>query len=180
LREAFRLLERERLVVNIPRKGTYVTEVSMDDLHRVYEAREMIECYGIKLLEIQNIRKIPEAEIAIKTATELPAPSFNDLKEYLKYYDAVSNFHSKMIAATQNPWLIDFKYAIYSQQARYRILNIKRTQASGSLSIGINEHREILSAIKEGNYNRALETMRHHVQRGLLRYRNGFKSKICG
>ena len=38
LREAFRLLEHEHLVVNVPRKGICVTTVSREDLREVYNA----------------------------------------------------------------------------------------------------------------------------------------------
>ena len=43
LREAFRLLENEHLVVNLPRRGTYVSDVSIDEFRELYQVREMIE-----------------------------------------------------------------------------------------------------------------------------------------
>ena len=49
LREAFRILERDHLVLNIPRKGTYVTELSAKDFADISQTREMIECYCIDL-----------------------------------------------------------------------------------------------------------------------------------
>jgi len=51
IREAFRVLESEHLVVSVPRKGAYVTELSADDLVEVYQTREMIECYAVELLK---------------------------------------------------------------------------------------------------------------------------------
>lgn len=36
LREAFRMLENEHLVVSVPRRGTYVSEVSVGDLEELY------------------------------------------------------------------------------------------------------------------------------------------------
>jgi len=39
IREAFRILENEHLVVNIPRKGTNVTKISSEDLQDIYQAR---------------------------------------------------------------------------------------------------------------------------------------------
>jgi len=55
IREAFRILENEHLVVNIPRKATYVSDISIEDLQEVYQAREMLECYAIDLLKDKNI-----------------------------------------------------------------------------------------------------------------------------
>ena len=62
LREAFRILENENLVLSIPRKGCYVTQVSMEDCRHIYEAREMIECHAIELLKAQNVRDLKKPE----------------------------------------------------------------------------------------------------------------------
>jgi DNA-binding GntR family transcriptional regulator len=45
LREAFRILENERLVAQIPRKGSFVTKVSLEDCREVFTVRVMIECF---------------------------------------------------------------------------------------------------------------------------------------
>ena len=50
LREAFRYLENENLVIRIPRRGCYVTEVSMEDCLQIFDARQMIECYAVDIL----------------------------------------------------------------------------------------------------------------------------------
>jgi len=38
IREALRILENEHLVINIPRKGTNVTKISIEDLQDIYKA----------------------------------------------------------------------------------------------------------------------------------------------
>ena len=45
LREAFRLLEKDHMVVNIPRKGTCVTELSIKDYGEVSQVRQILERY---------------------------------------------------------------------------------------------------------------------------------------
>ncbi|MEA3359914.1 MAG: GntR family transcriptional regulator [Thermodesulfobacteriota bacterium] len=60
IRETFRILENEQLVVNIPRRGTKVTNISMKDLQEVYQARKMLECYAIDILKTKNIRVLPD------------------------------------------------------------------------------------------------------------------------
>ena len=42
VREAFLILEKEQLVAKIPRKGCFVTEVSMEDCRQIFQARLMI------------------------------------------------------------------------------------------------------------------------------------------
>ena len=74
LREAFRVLESEHLVICVPRKGTYVSEMSIEDLQQLYQAREMIECYAIELLRAQRIRKLPLVVSALETGSGLSIP----------------------------------------------------------------------------------------------------------
>jgi DNA-binding GntR family transcriptional regulator len=60
LREVFRMLEKDRMVINIPRKGTYVAELSLKDYEELSQVREMMECYAIDLLKASNIRNLPK------------------------------------------------------------------------------------------------------------------------
>jgi DNA-binding GntR family transcriptional regulator len=172
LREAFRILERENIVLNIPRKGTYVTEISKKDLQNLYYAREMIDCYAIDLFEVQNVRHVSRAASALELARGLTVPPLDNPREYLAYYEMVSDFHFKLIEATGNPWLISFKYAIYSNQARYRLINIRKSHASGSLETSLKEHQQILDALGIGDYGQAKKIMKYHVKRGLLAIEN--------
>ena len=74
LREALRILETDRLVTNIPRKGTYVSELSVKDFVEISQTREMIECYCVDLLKASNIRNLPKVQIALEKAQALPIP----------------------------------------------------------------------------------------------------------
>lgn len=50
LREAFRLLTHERLLVHELNRGVFVRVVAMDDLSDIYEVREMVECAVVRRL----------------------------------------------------------------------------------------------------------------------------------
>ena len=43
IREAIRILEQEGLVVMIPRRGTYVADMSLKDITEVFELRSILE-----------------------------------------------------------------------------------------------------------------------------------------
>lgn len=178
LREAFRILERERIVINIPRRGTFVSEISNEELQSVFEAREMIESSAIKLFRRKGIKRVPEAEISLEMAADMSVPPLDNPKEYLAYYQVMSDFHFKIIEATENMWLIKFKYEIYPTQARYRLLNIKETQKSGSLERSLEDHQGVLSALGNGNYEQAKEIMKAHVRWGLFHKYNIPESNV--
>jgi len=62
LREVLRTLESERLVDIIPRKGSYVSTISLEDFIELYDIREMIECKAVDLLKHKKIRTIPKMD----------------------------------------------------------------------------------------------------------------------
>ena len=55
VREAFRLLENEHLVIYYPRRGCYVTEISIKKCREIYQVRTMMECFSVDLLEAKGI-----------------------------------------------------------------------------------------------------------------------------
>ncbi len=160
LREAFRILENEYLVVNIPRKATYISDISIEDLKEVYQAREMLECYAINFLKDKNIRKLPNATASVKTASDLPIPSRDNREEVFTYLKAFVDFHIKLIESTGNHWVIHFYNSISSHLARYQFIYL---YIPGSGRRSIEEHNQILDFIKTGNYEKAKKFMREHI-----------------
>jgi DNA-binding GntR family transcriptional regulator len=49
LREALARLAHEGLVLNVPRRGTYVASLSVDTVHHLYELRERVEPLAMRL-----------------------------------------------------------------------------------------------------------------------------------
>jgi len=160
IREAFRILENEHLVVNIPRKGTKVTEISMKDLQEVYQGREMLECYAIDILKTKNIRMLPNVNASVKSALSLPIPSQDNKEEVFAHLNAFVDFHIKLIESTGNNWVIHFYNSISSHLARYQFVYLYIPE-SGRRSI--EEHQHILSLIKGGNYDKAKKFMKEHI-----------------
>ena len=160
LREAFRLLEHDRLVVSIPRKGTYVKQISMQDLQEIYQARQMIECYAIDLLKAKNIRELPKVASALIEAYGLSKPSRQNLKELLVSRDIFACYHVKLVESAGNSQITNFYEAISSNLARYEYLLFSiphRWKRS------LEDHQEILNLIKMGAYDEAKERLRVHI-----------------
>jgi DNA-binding GntR family transcriptional regulator len=160
LREAFRILENEHLVVSIPRKGTYVSNLSVEDLQEVYQAREMLECYAIDLLKAKNIRELPNVVGSVEAASDLSIPSQDNREEVFTYLKAFVDFHIKLIESTGNNWVIHFYNSISSHLARYQFIYL---YIPGSGRRSIEEHQQILGLIKEGSYKKAKKFMRDHI-----------------
>jgi DNA-binding GntR family transcriptional regulator len=164
IREAFRVLESEHLVVSVPRKGAYVTELSADDLLEVYQTREMIECYAVNILKARKIKDLPQVESTLEAASSLPIPSSEDPEQFLDFHKELAAFHFKLVEAAGNSRLVHFYKAISFNLARYQY---KYLRLPGSLEISIKEHRQVLDALKKGDYVLAKKNLRYHINKRL-------------
>jgi len=160
IREAFRILENEHLVVNIPRKATYVSDISIEDLQEVYQAREMLECYAIDLLKDKNISDLPNVTASVESASDLSIPSQDNREEVFTYLKAFVDFHIKLVESAGNNWVAHFYNSISSHLARYQFIYL---YIPGSGGRSMEEHNRILGFIKTGNYEKAKESIREHI-----------------
>jgi DNA-binding GntR family transcriptional regulator len=159
LREAFRLLENEHLVISIPRKGCYVTELSMQDCRQIFEAREMIECYAVELFKAKNIRDMPDVESALSATSDFWTPSYDKQEKAIRH-NPFPHFHIKLIESSGNRWVIHFHKSITSSLARYQFMC---TYVPGVPDQAQEEHEQIFNFIKRGNYDLAKEYLRSHI-----------------
>jgi DNA-binding GntR family transcriptional regulator len=160
LREAFRILENENLVISIPRKGCYVSELSMNDCRQIYKARELIECGTIDCLKARNIRDLPEVAEALDLTEQQQAIPSDDTKiAELGSRNPFPYFHIKLVESTGNNWLIRFYRMIAPTLARYQFM----CYVPEILSRVQEEHKVILNFIKNGEYDSAKQSLKRHI-----------------
>jgi len=162
LREALRVLENERLIVSIPRKGSFVTRISLEDLEEAYQIREMIECYAIDLLQENQTMELPRVISCADKTSMLDAPLEADPpKVKLAYLAAMADYHYALIESTGNIRLFQLYQTVHSSINRYIFLN---AFLKGALQHRKEEHYQILECIKRGKYDEAKTVMRTHIR----------------
>jgi DNA-binding GntR family transcriptional regulator len=163
LREAFRILENDRLVVSVPRKGCYVRKISIEDLQKVFEARVMIESYAIDLFKKRNLVAIPEIASVFAAANEVPAFTWDaiDKKERLKYLKLLADFHTKVVEAADNNMLLHFHQTITYNLARYQY---KYPYTPDSFRYSQEFHKQIMEQIVAGAFEQAKVTLETHLR----------------
>ena len=161
LREAFRVLEKDHLVVNIPRRGTYVTELSIKDFIEVSQVREMVECYAIDLLKASNIRTMPKVTLALDKSLNLSTP-FNSVEpvQMLNNIKVILDFHISMVESCENYRLAHIYHSIMFNLARYQFIYF---YIDGTAQQSLDDHRRILDFIQDGSYEEAREQLREHI-----------------
>lgn len=159
LREALRILESECLVTSIPRKSTYVTEVSQEDFERIYRARAMIECYSIDLIKINHNNDFKPLYDALIASSTITLESGAKPKEVLEALKIFAVFHFKLVELTGNTYLRHFYQSIASNLMRYQFLYFSKEYKKPLLE----EHHHILDLIKMGEYDQAKSCLLSHI-----------------
>jgi len=164
IREAFRVLQSEKLVYSVPNKGAFVMELSREDRIEVYQAREMIECYAVDLLEQKAVAEFPQLAAAIEKSSHLSVPSNGNLEDYLEFHRAFVTFHVELIEATGNSRLVHFYEAIRLNIARYQLKKLLRP---GRIEVDNEEHKGIFNALQQGGYAEAKALLKAHITKSL-------------
>jgi len=178
IRESFRKLENENLLVSIPRKGTYITKLSVEDCQQVYYARIMIECSAVDVLKQLQITELPAVKSALIAAEKYQLLSSPSAKEMLAYLDVMSDFHKQLVEATKNNWLIHFYTSINSTLSRYQLMYLN---LSGAHQFSISDHTIILNQISLGNFEKAKQHLKTHIERNAnvlirrMKSKNGYE-----
>jgi len=162
LREALRILESEQLVENFPRKGSYVAGMSMKDCQDIFQARTMMECQAIEVLESRQVRKLPDLDMTLERIARLESPSENDPYEKFDYLRSIAGFHIKLIEAAGNQRLIQLYNVILPSLLRYQSLY---TYISALMDESKEEHHDILAFIRKGYYSKAKKSLARHLNK---------------
>ncbi len=160
LREAFRVLENDRLIVRLPRHGSYVASLNVENLEEVFEARRMIESYVVDILESRDIRGLPKTERALNESSGMVFPSLSDKQDMLEYVRAMTNFHISMIEAAENNWIAQFYQSITVNLMRYQFICL---YIPGLTKNSYEMHQKILDSIKQGEYRLAKDHLLSHI-----------------
>jgi DNA-binding GntR family transcriptional regulator len=152
VREALRRLAHERLVDVYPRRGMFVTGVDVRELARLSEVRAVLE---------------PEAaRLAAERATEADRAELDELLGELDVAgDALMDLDERIHRAVYRSAHNDLLEATLEQ---YYVLALRiwsmALDRADELEDAVQEHRALLEAIRDGDPERAAESMRSHVQ----------------
>lgn len=156
VREAIQQLVASGLVTVVPKKGTFVSKVGLDQLIEMFEVMAELEGMCGRLAA----RRISEEELVVlREAMERceAAARVGDTDEY--YYEN-EGFHHAIYAASHNGFLADEARQLKQRLKPYRRLQLQVRQRMGR---SLAEHREILDAIEGGDAASAERLMRDHV-----------------
>ncbi|MDX1456771.1 MAG: GntR family transcriptional regulator [Marinobacter sp.] len=156
VREALKQLANAGLVDIRPRRGAVVAEISPKKLVEMFEV--MAELEGMcGRLAARRISKAEEQQLltAQQACEELRNTDDPDL-----YYLSNDEFHGVIYNASHNDFLVEQVWALRRRLRPYRRLQIR---VRGRIPNSLEEHQAIVTAILEGDDEKADQLLREHV-----------------
>jgi DNA-binding GntR family transcriptional regulator len=162
IRDALGRLAVEGLVTTTPRRGAVVRALSNDEFIEAYQVREALEMMAVRLA----VPKLTEADLDAMEQLVEEMAELADEGDVQAFFDANAAFHQRFFAASGNGMLAGLYRQIRGQIDRHRLRSL---ELRGELSRSVAEHREILSAARARDVERAVTLASEHIRVPQLR-----------
>ena len=158
VREAFRKLAKDNLVVIKPWKGVTVKGYTPEEIIAMYQCREMMEGLGARLCaenctdeQIEELQSICDAGIASSSPEDRVQIN--------------SRFHSLISFFSGNERVVDYLAEFREMVNRDMYIS---TLDKGRTDLCDREHMEIMDAIRAHDPERAEQAMRKHIRNAFV------------
>jgi DNA-binding GntR family transcriptional regulator len=145
VREALTLLDHDGLVQTLPRKGYFVSPITIQDVHNFFQLRVILECAVAEMA----VTKITDAQI---DELERLAASENPAEDATEEFDKNVRFHYFIACVSGNERLASL--------IRKLLLEERRMISTGYMP---QEHERLIAALRERDPHRTAEAVRNHI-----------------
>jgi DNA-binding GntR family transcriptional regulator len=157
VREALARLRDERLVAIVPQLGTYVTLISRQGVADAAFVREALECSAIKLATARA-DEVALAALQANLAAQERAVAEEDAEAFDLLDDAL---HQALcdLSGHDVAWTL-------SRRANGHLDRVRRLSLPDPAYMGemVDEHRQVIAAVADGDADRAEQLLRHHLR----------------
>jgi DNA-binding GntR family transcriptional regulator len=156
IREALQQLEASGLVRVAAKRGTFVSEWSVEELAERFEVMAELEAMCARLAA----RRITDSEMTELEAAHEDCQRLSAAGDIDAYYAANSDFHACIYRATHNSFLEGEASRLHAVLQPYRRM---QWQVRNRMARSFAEHGAVVAAIRAGDDLAAAEAMRDHV-----------------
>jgi DNA-binding GntR family transcriptional regulator len=156
VREAIARLATDRFITVLPRRGTVVTKVSLDDVLDMFEAREAIECGVVHIVaqratasDLEVLRRLVEAADSARAGT--------DHEQFLRDDHAI---HAFLVHMVRNTLLQDAADRLLLHNLRFWRTYWAARPAQPTTMMS---HADLLAALEAHDPEQAEQAMREHL-----------------
>ena len=173
IREALKTLEGEGFVQIIPRRGAFVTEISLEDMDDLYFTRQIIEgqaaYHAVEHLSVSNVEQLETLYEYMDTAL-----LDHDFPGFMTYN---REFHFVIYNASNSRYLRNLITGLWDLAERYRYRYLLLRDQGESIQ---REHRVILDACHQRDAKALRNAIITHMQHTLKSLRTHFASEQDG
>lgn len=157
VREAIARLTGDRFITVVPRRGTFVTPLGLDDILDMFEAREAIEC-GVAYIAARRATDEDLAALRDLVRAAHEARSGDRSEDYLADDHAI---HAFLVRMASNGLLQDAAERLLQHNLRFWRMywSTRPTQHTSMLS-----HGELMEALEARDPEAAERAMRRHIE----------------
>lgn len=165
LRTALNRLVAENLIENYPRQGMRVRPINIETCRETFELRRMMELYyADKMTKAYSIdvsfRRALASNISMHHELISNFPKEISFEDYMKSYDIDMAFHSMLLTCACNKMLMSVYNNLNPFQYIYYIYD---RQSHEKLMSGIDEHLQIVDALKSGDTEKVRARLAAHL-----------------
>ncbi|WP_029265189.1 MULTISPECIES: GntR family transcriptional regulator [unclassified Microbacterium] len=163
VREALLLLVGEGLIKEIPRRGSFVTKLSVQQIGEILDVRVALEVRAAQII----LRDRPDGWEALleNVLIEMEAAIASGDANQILSLDVA--FHEELCRASENTWLL----SVFKQVSNQLRIYIRLDNAIANLSGGsiLDEHRRLLDALRKGAGEEFADLIIRHIEQTRLR-----------
>lgn len=157
VREALKRLEVEGLVSIVPRRGAFVTEISLAHLDDLYYVRALIEGEAV----FQAVPRLRSDDFTVMGAMIEQMQAMTDANDVTGYITLNRKFHTHIYGALNNQHLMQIIQNLLDRSELYRYRYMYTTR---DVAVVHQEHRAILDACLRRDPAAARDAAIQHIQ----------------
>ena len=170
VREALKSLDVEGFVTIVPRRGAFVTDISVNDMDELYEARQIIEGEAIfravPVMSDQDFAHLRElVNLMQKTTAERDVPEYVALNR---------EFHLHIYNCLRNQYLVQVIQNLWERSELYRYRYLFVTRNTDAIH---QEHLAIIEACEARDQALARQKAMDHIQHTRMGLRQHLSSE---
>jgi DNA-binding GntR family transcriptional regulator len=156
VREGLKLLAAEGLVTVKPRRGSYVTKLTDEDVDQIFVLMARLEGWcameaaarldDATLVELERLHEALEVHAAAHDAG--------------RYHETNVEFHAAIQQLSGNQWLAN---VVADLRIVMRLARVQTLRYPGRFETSIDEHRDLMAALRARDPERAEASMRRHL-----------------
>lgn len=163
VREGLKELEKEGIVTVLPRKGTYITKFTLEDIKEVFDIRLLLEDNILEMLISEN--KMTEEdfntlETIVNDMVKIANSKEEDLNKAILINMKDMEFHKFIWQKSGSRRRVEILSGIFFQ---LRMAMLYDTNRTGDLFATATDHYEIIKHLRNKNIDKCKRALREHI-----------------